>query len=379
MSGLTGKLAQAAGPGIAGRLTLSVAALAGIAIVGAGATGLSGAIGLGAASDALRDSAAETSNVQVLAEAVKSAELDVVQVQQFLTDLSATRGLNGLDDGGEEAAKNAAEFNKDIEAAIAAAEKLGAKDMIATLEASKEAFPAYYSVGKRMAAAYVARGPEGGNVLMPEFDAAAEKIHTAIDSSLQALVGIEAAAQKRREGVIDEAESARSIGLTIAGLVLLAAAGIGLVVVRYVRGRVGEPLHRSADAITALARGDETVTLDGAERDDEVGQIARAFATLSDNDRIRRDLAARQAESEQALAARERKVKAVFEAFEARLATIESGLAASMSAADNAAGALARSADAGRARAGSRPRSRRRVGKRRDGGDRDGAIVGRDR
>ena len=39
-------------------------------------------------------------------------KLSVVQVQQWLTDISATRGLDGLNDGFDEAQNNAVRFNE---------------------------------------------------------------------------------------------------------------------------------------------------------------------------------------------------------------------------------------------------------------------------
>ncbi len=48
---------------------------------------------------------------------VLAVKFDVVQVQQFLTDVSATRGLNGLDDGYANAEGFAQTFEKDIAAA----------------------------------------------------------------------------------------------------------------------------------------------------------------------------------------------------------------------------------------------------------------------
>ena len=47
----------------------------------------------------------------------KQIELDVVQVQQFLTDVSATRAQNGLNDGWEEAEKHAQAFRTEIDRA----------------------------------------------------------------------------------------------------------------------------------------------------------------------------------------------------------------------------------------------------------------------
>ena len=76
-------------------------------------------------------------------------KLAVVQVQQFLTDVSATRGQDGLDDGYKEAEKNAQMFRlsiKDLQA-------LDAENQNRYV-AMRAAFEKYYSVGKRMADAY---------------------------------------------------------------------------------------------------------------------------------------------------------------------------------------------------------------------------------
>lgn len=51
--------------------------------------------------------------------AIKDAKLDVVQVQQFLSDVSATRGQDGLDDGFAKAEEFAAKFRTDITVARA--------------------------------------------------------------------------------------------------------------------------------------------------------------------------------------------------------------------------------------------------------------------
>jgi len=64
-------------------------------------------------------SAAETvvgSSIALIRSA-KDIQLDVVQVQQFLSDISATRGQGGLNDGLEEAQKSAAMFIQDTSAA----------------------------------------------------------------------------------------------------------------------------------------------------------------------------------------------------------------------------------------------------------------------
>lgn len=103
-------------------------------------------------------------------------QFNVVQVQQWLTDISATRGLDGLDDGFSQAEKYAGEFKKKIK-------ELGEMDVANKNEYDKlsSAFEDYYAQGKKMAQAYVEQGPIGGNAMMGAFDKAAENLHNLLN------------------------------------------------------------------------------------------------------------------------------------------------------------------------------------------------------
>ena len=107
----------------------------------------------------------------------KDIKFNAVQVQQWLTDISATRGLDGLNDGFDVADEFATKFK----AAVAHAKEVATSadestELLNLLTQMEEAFPPYYETGVRMATAYVEEGPSGGNVLMSDFDAVAEKI-----------------------------------------------------------------------------------------------------------------------------------------------------------------------------------------------------------
>jgi len=104
-------------------------------------------------------------------------EMNVVQVQQWLTDISATRGQDGLNDGFDVAAKHAERFNKDI----AKLSELN-PDLAAPLTVLKSRFSVYYSEGKSMAEAYISGGPQAGNKLMSDFDKAAEALNEKVES-----------------------------------------------------------------------------------------------------------------------------------------------------------------------------------------------------
>ncbi len=116
----------------------------------------------------------------VVMDTAHSLKLSVVQVQQWLTDISATRGLDGLNDGFDEAEKNARRFVE-----LLTKLKEIDKDNLALYEEMLPVFQNYYSVGKRMANAYVESGPEGGNKTMGDFDAAAEALAEKIEPFLE--------------------------------------------------------------------------------------------------------------------------------------------------------------------------------------------------
>lgn len=109
-------------------------------------------------------------------------KLAVVQVQQWLTDISATRGLDGLNDGYDEAEKNARKF-RELITALQRHDPQNASQY----RSMSAAFDDYYAVGKRMAQAYVEQGPEGGNKMMGEFDKVAVTLAQQVDPTLKAI------------------------------------------------------------------------------------------------------------------------------------------------------------------------------------------------
>lgn len=106
--------------------------------------------------------------------AIKEIKTDVIQVQQWLTDISATRATAGFDDGFTEAERYANKFAQDVETARIAAEQIGKTGVLKALDELQTAFPPFYAGGKKMAKAYIEFGPEGGNTQMEEFDSVAE-------------------------------------------------------------------------------------------------------------------------------------------------------------------------------------------------------------
>jgi len=98
-----------------------------------------------------------------------SANLHVVQVQQWLTDISATRAAEGYDDGYDEAKNHAQAFRRNLDELVAVDPSL--RSMI---DSVRETFDSFYEKGKWMAGEYIKGGAEAGNEAMGTFDAYAE-------------------------------------------------------------------------------------------------------------------------------------------------------------------------------------------------------------
>ena len=103
-------------------------------------------------------------------------KLNVIQIQQWLTDVSATRATKGFDDGYKEAEDYFKKANITVDRLIAMHTSLGEDEMVESLKKYKEDLKKYYAVGVEMADAYVKSGPEEGNKFMKKLDPFAEKL-----------------------------------------------------------------------------------------------------------------------------------------------------------------------------------------------------------
>ena len=106
---------------------------------------------------------------------------DVIQVQQWLTDISATRAKPGFDDGFGEAKKYFEDGNKALDELITAHKEYNEPDMVKGLEEFKNNFSQFYQIGIKMANAYIDGGPDSGNKVMGELDPFAEKLTKDLD------------------------------------------------------------------------------------------------------------------------------------------------------------------------------------------------------
>ncbi len=248
-----------------------------------------------------RGRAANASVVQLTA-LQKDIKLHVVQVQQFLTDVSATRGLDGLGDGFDLAAENAAAFEDDLAQLRSMAATLGAPALESAAAGLETAFGPYYELGQKMARAYVAEGPQAGNALMGEFDGKAAAMSAAVDATNRSVARlVEASAQAiAAEEVSSAGRERRALIVAIVAALGTALFAVGMNLV--LRGGLLKPLGQATEALHRLAGGDMSAELSGVDRRDEMGDLARAFAAFKaaahEKERLEAEAAERRAEAE---------------------------------------------------------------------------------
>lgn len=227
------------------------------------------------------------------------ARLHVVQVQQFLSDISATRGLDGLNDGLDEAEKQAVAFRSSLSELSDLLVRLDRQDMQATLRQAGLDFEAYYAAGRRMAAAYMAGGPEAGNRLMAEFDSASEKIQSFSDK-LDDVVR-EAEHTKLEESktlAVAAASTTRMVNLIMVGSSACVVLGLVLCSILLMWWIIS-PLNRLAGAVTRMARDESGVSLESFRRSDEIGDLVRGLEGVQHLAEIRAQERQRQQQDEQ--------------------------------------------------------------------------------
>ncbi len=109
---------------------------------------------------------------EILPHALNYIELrrDIELIQGWLTDISATRGAKGYDDGFAEAKKYFEDAESRIDFAINDHQKFGEQDTVNHLETLRKSLHDFYDMGIRMAKAYITDGPASGNPMMEKFD-----------------------------------------------------------------------------------------------------------------------------------------------------------------------------------------------------------------
>lgn len=232
--------------------------------------------------------------------AIARLKLSVVEVQQFYSDIGSTRGEDGLDDGFEEAEKQAKAFEVNLEEVRKAATALHVEGVDQLVSELRDRFKPYYDIGQRMAHAYVSDGTSAGNRIMSDFDKASENLQQKLDQ-------LEAISQKFNESLNDLTETninkaAHMTEILQAILLISGITCVGLSLATwYVADRQAmKPLSHSIEQIRALADGNLDTEIVLGKNDNEISRISAALNIFKNNalERIRLQNEQKQREQE---------------------------------------------------------------------------------
>src|SRR3989338_6070313 len=223
-------------------------------------------------------------DVALFDQAAIQAKLNVIQVQQFLSDVSATRGQDGLDDGFKLAAEQADNFHKNIAAMKKYAEGFpDNQKILANLTEATNNFEVYFTTGNKMAKGFVADGPETGNKLMPEFDKYSESIQTSIQNlltySAERRTEVDKSGDKLLDNIIKINQKITNLSIGVGISIVLLAVIFSI----YIILRVVKPLQTFSLRLNEMGDGNLDIQVSGEQQKDEIGRLANAFNKLKES------------------------------------------------------------------------------------------------
>jgi methyl-accepting chemotaxis protein len=215
-----------------------------------------------------------------------SVDKNVVQIQQFLSDVSATRGRDGLDDGFPSAQDNFAAMNKSLGQFEQHFAQTGDTQAVQRIQAIKARAADYFASGQTMARAYVDGGPEAGNKLMPSFDGTSEALQKLLEPFVESQV-----AQMQAE-VAASASSTDHILQTALLIVALTVLAV-LLLAWWVIASITRPLARALGVAQQVASGrlDTVIAADQSEVGQLLAPLAKMQSTLQQFEQAQAEMA----------------------------------------------------------------------------------------
>lgn len=218
---------------------------------------------------------AEKSRSESLVFALKAKEMQlaIIQVQQWLTEISATRAAEGFDEGFKMAEEQAGVFRGHYGDLLQMLTHSGETESMEILNTIGQDFDRFYAMGKEMAQTYISRGPEEGNKMMAQFDPFAEAISS----------GISAFAEKQAEKLENSMQEIIATVKTNQRILLVfntvVVAGMALLIFLITNG-IRKNIDSTSQCVTTMANGDMTVR-NTLIRNDETGVLIRATNNLA--------------------------------------------------------------------------------------------------
>ena len=204
-----------------------------------------------------------------LATVAQQMRVDVIQIQQWLTDISATRALDGLDDGFVEAERS----YRSLMVGLSVFDKFyTTHDAVMQKQVNhlRGRVESYYKTGKKMAQTYIDKGPAGGNHMMAAFDDAASALYAELDPFVNEQ---KTALTTAMEEIVESANSLKVVTIIIFSIVFfITLAGL------FIQNRNSrEQMDKIMRAIQNAAEGDLTVNMH-----EDRGQLAKVSSAIND-------------------------------------------------------------------------------------------------
>src|SRR3989338_3982588 len=191
------------------------------------------------------------------------------EVQQWLTDVSATHNRDGYEDA-EESAKR---FHDGVAKYKQMYQRENDADNLKKMEAIEADFNRFYATGKAMAEEYITKGLDAGNVMMEGFDKDSATLSGELEEFRKQQV---AEANQITTDAVSAAESTTNVMSIGGALAALLAAVFSLLITR----SVTLPMGRMQSTMVEVGSSGDFTRRIAVDSSDEVGKTARSFNNL---------------------------------------------------------------------------------------------------
>ncbi|MEO5376433.1 MAG: methyl-accepting chemotaxis protein [Magnetococcus sp. DMHC-6] len=192
----------------------------------------------------------------------KNMRIAVIDIQQWLTDVSATHNPDGF----KTAEASSILFKNGITQFRTMYQKENNSEELKKLEDLDKAFDILYAVGTKMANSYIKEGLEAGNAIMEEFDGASTKLQSLIAKMVENQV---TEAHDNTKVIVDQTDQVIQILLIMGTIAILLSATIGFILT----SSISKPLFIIQAFCSDLALGDLSKSCQ-IHTQDEIGQMA---------------------------------------------------------------------------------------------------------
>lgn len=213
----------------------------------------------------------------------KEMQLAVIQVQQYLTEISATRAEEGHSNGFREAEKYALEFKKLSNEFREMFTRENNQEAIQKLEKLDREFDSFYSTGKKMANTYITGGTAEGNKMRDKFDPFVSTINSDISAFLDTQ---QSRLENNMSSINSTVDSSRYVNL-IVGLVSYV---LLLLLINMITRGLRKNIKSILTFSDTMVKGDFTTSVE-IKSQDEIGQIADHLKDVkSQTSRVLKDI-----------------------------------------------------------------------------------------